>query len=622
MSMIDSLSEVEGSIIDVKTELEELDSELQNLHWEVFDKVQDNFNNLHSEIDNLVGLFDDIDVVDDNGMFSKEALSNLGLLTQKFELAEYQVTSYGEQIAKLNQDYLDGKYSLLEYQEKLAELSEEQWNAVNASEEVRDAIISLHELRVDEIVDSIEEEKEAYREVIEAQLELIDATEDLINKREELEGKSKTVTDLERQIAAMMNDDSQATVAKRLKVEEELTEAKKDLESTERKFSVESQKEALQKQLEDFESEKDNEIDILKASLEDQEKLIADSFEIVKQNAFTVGQHISTIAKKHGVQVSNALTSSWKQGQNAIASYGSVLSEQSSAFIGNIMGVENEVWNLQAQANNTANTLTWMLSTQSDNLVNELNTAAYAEYNLMNATNALQNSLVNTLERGYDVSSITSALNTIEASAKSTGDALRNLGNIQVDAQTEPESVENKVASNVGVGRYCIVDNASGRQISHGFTTEEDAREHLAKYAYIYSNKYKKGVSVSAYASGTRNTKGNIIITDEEGYELKLPKLNSGNYTIANEGSQILTKTQTDNIFDWSKFNPVDIMPKFKPIDLPKMSGRNNNPIQIHNSITFTGAVNDANNFEKQIAKIADTQITKSWKEFCDSIKY
>lgn len=126
---------------------------------------------------------------------------------------------------------------------------------------------------------------------------------------------------------------------------------------------------------------------------------------------------------------------------------------------------------------------------------------------------------------------------------------------------------------------------------------------------------------IEKYASGTRNSKGSVIITDENGYELKLPKLSSGNYTIANEGSQILTKAQTDNIFDWAKFNPIDFMPSFKPIDLPKSSNIHK-PIQIHNTITFTGAVNDANNFAKQIAQIADKQVTKSWKEFSDSVKY
>lgn len=66
--------------------------------------------------------------------------------------------------------------------------------------------------------------------------------------------------------------------------------------------------------------------------------------ESVKQNTQIIASQITEIANQHGIKVSTALTNSWASGENAIASYGEVLSQQTSAFIGNIMAVETQIY--------------------------------------------------------------------------------------------------------------------------------------------------------------------------------------------------------------------------------------------------------------------------------------
>ena len=100
-------------------------------------------------------MFEDIDVTDGKGNWSNEGITRLGLLTQQYELARYQVQQYNTEIDELNKQYLAGKYSLIEYQDRLADLSKSQWNAVNASESIKDAIVSLNETRINESIDGI-----------------------------------------------------------------------------------------------------------------------------------------------------------------------------------------------------------------------------------------------------------------------------------------------------------------------------------------------------------------------------------------------------------------------------------------------------------------------------------
>lgn len=414
----------------------------------------------------------------------------------------------------------------------------------------------------------------------------------------------------------MANDTSAVTIAKRKKLEEELANAKKDLEEAQYDHSIETQEDALNKEYDRFEKEKNDEIETLKASLEEREMLIAQSFENVKANASLIGQEIATIATQHGITVSNALISSWQNGENAIASYGSVLSAGTSAFIGNIIGVENEVWNLQTQANNTANSLAWMFSTRADTLVGELTSSYYAESNLNAMTNALQDSLVNTLERGYNISGITSALNGIANAANGVADsanraaqALASMGTVQ---STTPSPGQ----------------HLSGKSQNEFYYVDKNGKKN-----YIGSTGYtpKTGQIISKYASGTRNAKGGLSITDEEGYELKLPKLANGNYTITGDGDQVLTKAQTDNIFDWSKFNPNDLI----KVDVPNISNMipvlpdivprnvgNNVTLHYDSLVTVNGDVNDTNHFLKQMESVAGNVVNKSFTQLNKQLKF
>lgn len=145
---------------------------------------------------------------------------------------------------------------------------------------------------------------------------------------------------------------------------------------------------------------------------------------------------------EHGIAVSNALISSWKAGESAIAGYGEALSQNASAFIGNIMGVENEMMNLQTQANNAANTLAWMLSTKADTLVNELAASHLAESNLEAMTRALHESLVSTLERGYDVGSLVSSINDVSDAFKRMGVAAKDAGHAMAPGSGAPAKGE------------------------------------------------------------------------------------------------------------------------------------------------------------------------------------
>lgn len=582
--MVNSLKDVEGSILDAKTALEEFDNALLELHTEVFNRIQEEFSNLNSELGNLVGLFEEDRVSDGYGNWTTEALTQLGLLAQQYELAKYQVEQYNNEIDLLNKQYLDGRWSATEYADRLAELSSAQWDAVNSSEQIKDAIIDLNETRIEESIETIEEEIEKYRELIDAQIEALRAAKDLHDYKESIADKNKSISDLERQIAAMENDTSASTIAKKKLLEEQLAEAKKDLERTEYDHSIEMQEEALNKEFERYEKERQDEIEALRKSLEEKELLIYQSFQNVKENAAIIGQEIENMANYHGINISNAITNSWKDGETAIASYGTLLSSATSSFIGQLMGVENEVYTLQYQANVTADSLAWMFATRADNLVGQLTSSYYSEANLNAMTNALRDSLINTLERGYNIGSITSAFDQIASSANAAAAAAANaaaaIHSLNSQSVNVPETTTNRVTGVAGGG---------------------------PKKVMMY------------YAKGTRNAKGGLSVTDEEGYELKLSKLSSGKYTLLGEGDQVFTKEQTDQLYALSK-SKIATPTSTKPVYNHQVAPSVTSSVQVGNLINVEGNVDSSN--IKQMETIANKAVDRLINKMSDGIKY
>ena len=297
-----------------------------------------------------------------------------------------------------------------------------------------------------------------------------------------------------------------------------MNEAKKDLSEYEIDHSRDSQKDALNKEKEDYEKSQQQRIDSLNAYLENREQVISDSFESVKANTSTVADELTQIAQEHGVKISDTITSAWNQGSNAIASYGQTLSAQSSVFLGNLLTVQNGIYALSAEANNTANSLGYMFSTSANTLLSELQSSYDSVGNVNTASQALKDSLVNTLERGYNINSITKGLNSIADSASSAASSVRDLNNALSGGSGSSSSGSSKKSSSTTTtakdpfessssDRYNMVDTRYGRILEKGLTAETVER---LKKGY-YKTEWQKN-----YITFMKAAKGGIVTKERQ----------------------------------------------------------------------------------------------------------
>lgn len=601
LEMVDALDQVDGSILDCKKDIEEFNNSIQQLHWDIVERIQKNFDDLSDEINNLIGLIDDVDVSDAEGIWSNEGLTQLGLYAQEYEKAIYAVQMYEDEIYELNNAYLRGEYSTTEYADKLSELKDAQWDEIKTSESAKDAIMELNEARIEIMVDAIEKEIDAMKELIDSKKEALDAEEELYEYRQSITEKTKSVTDLERQIAAMENDNTASTVAKRKKLEDELSQAKQDLEDYEYKHSIDVQKDALDQQFEDFETEKNAEIEKLRATLDDMESVISVSFETVKNNAQTIGNEIAFIAQTHGAIVSESLITAWSSGDNAIASYGSTLEAGASSFLVNMGNMVQGVYGLQNQADITALSLANMYNTSSANLQNELINSYYSVANLNSVTQALNDSLINTLGRGYDVSSLVNNINSIGNAAASAAGKIRDMM-----AALNGAGKNDKTYTDVYQGNNSDNSNNLVRLPNGTITTRKKAEQdgYVSKYA-----------------------KGGLVTKDDNNPLNNIAKSVGEDVLIAaKDGEMVLRPVEADALLKLApnielfnnlvpKLDHSDLMPYVPSIEKSTPS------VQIHydNLVQVQGDVNNSN--IRQMEQIVDNAITKQFNQFNSNLR-
>lgn len=618
LEMVNTMSELDASILDAKTSVEEFSNAILEIKWDTFERIQDRFSNFQSDLENLAELFNDatdIRVSDGYGTWTNEAIATLGLYAQQYELARYQVEQYSKAIDDLKYDYNNGKYSATEYAEKLAELNSGQWEAIKSAESLEDAIISLNKTRVNEEIDVIEELIDKCREAVDARKEELEATRDLHEYEKSIAEKTKTVTNLERQIAAMANDTSLSAIAKRKKLEEELAKVKEDLTETEYDHSIDTQLDALDKYYENYEAERNKEIETLEESLNNREALISQSMETVKENSIIVSQEIEAIAEEHGIKISSVLTDSWKSGENAIASYGDLLSTESSAFIVQLTSVENKEWDLQEQANQAAESLSNMFATKADALVEELTDSYSSASNLNEVTSALQNNLIDTLERGYDISGITSAFDSIASAANSAASAANSAASAFKAASAAKDDFDSGDDEDT-TSKYKIIDGYTGKVLKSNLTYDKAQQLKNSKYGGSAGS-----VQIVKYANGgviSKETRDDLLAQLAQSIgEDQIVAVRQGEGIFTPEQTQALMKlvpTLTNNYNSGFTKNDYVNAQTDKPA--------RNVTLHYDSLVTIHGDVNDTNHFIKQMESVSEKVVKKTFSKLDRDFRY
>lgn len=526
--MVNSIYDVDDAILECKKDIEGFQNSINDLYWDNLDKLIDRIDNVDSELSHLYNLVSDEEkVVDDAGNWTKDGVTALGLLAQQLEVANFKVEQYGEAIAHLEKDYAAGLYSTDEYNEKLAELKENQWGAIEAQESAKKSIIDLNKTRIQAVKDGMQKEIDAYSELIDKKKEELNLQKESHDFSKQVAEQQKNIADIEKRLAVISGDNSASAIAQKKKLQAELAQAKEELEELYYDHSVEKQQDALDKQLEDYQNNKQDEMDALDESLKNEDQIIQESYATIAANTESLAQNLSDIADKYGITLSDSVTKPWLEGVDAIGTYQEQLDTSASAFTEQLRALKQELVDLQVEADKTADSI--IKATNS-----KKNSTESAKYTPPTPSTPQQSPshAPATPEPPSKGSSVT-----VKSSATNFS---RNGGNGTRMQSWVP-------GSTFTVYQVSGDDVLLGR--NGGYTG------------------WVKLSDIEGYAKGSKAIhKDQFAFLDELGEELQLIPDGSGRLSYVKKGTGIIPADLTERLMEWGKLDPSSVLEQSRPV--------------------------------------------------------
>lgn len=380
-----AILETQNAIIEAKTDIEGFQNSIDKLHWDELDKIANAIGNISDEAKSVIDLLDTDTVLDDNGNFTKDAITALAMYGEQLESAQYLINKYSKEIEYLNGEYTKGTITVEEYNEKMQDLNDKQWESVDAYNAAKKAIIELRKKGIEEEIDALEELYDARKKAWEQEKDQHD-WEKTVSENETNINKRKA------QIVELQNDNSLAGIKKRKELEDELKDLESDWEDTLYDHVYDERQDQLDKELDDKKK-------ALEKTLNDEEKLVADSIDLVNQNCSTVLDNLNRLSREYGIQISNSLTEPFAHGENALSHYSTMFSEANSAFTEQLNYTAMGIYQLQLDADNAAVSVINMFNSANGTLLEQLSLVRQSLQEITDkaneAANAVRNANVN-----------------------------------------------------------------------------------------------------------------------------------------------------------------------------------------------------------------------------------
>lgn len=165
----------------------------------------------------------------------------------------------------------------------------------------------------------------------------------------------------------MAGDTSQATAAKRKKIQADLMAAQAELENSYYDHSLSSREEALDKELESFRESKEKEIANWEEYLKNVDTVVADSLNYVKGQTESIYSTLTGLGQQYGLSLSENITTPWSEGSIAVDNYSTKFETACSSWTTQLDNIATHWRTVQAEAEAAAASQLRALNQQVNN---------------------------------------------------------------------------------------------------------------------------------------------------------------------------------------------------------------------------------------------------------------
>ena len=161
----DKLYSVDSSIVQLQTDMVNLQKSINQLKFDRFDDLLDKLNDIVQETDFLKDMLDSDNLFDKNGMITDDGITAMGLTAQNYDVYLAEAEKYKQMLSDVKDMYDAGTISLEEYEEYQRKYSQSQRNAIKSANDAKKAVI-------DYVRQGLDAQNEALSEAIDKQKEL------------------------------------------------------------------------------------------------------------------------------------------------------------------------------------------------------------------------------------------------------------------------------------------------------------------------------------------------------------------------------------------------------------------------------------------------------------------
>lgn len=355
----------------------------------------------------------------------------------------------------------------------------------------------IKQTKEDEIK-SLEDKKKSVDDLIESQKELLQAQKDEYDWNKEISDKQNTVAK-DALAASIANlDDSSAGKKSQKEATDALSESRSDMTDSLYEHSIDSRIDALDKLKDSSDEYYDSEIDKINEFLDNEVTLYKAACSMIDNDNGTLYGNLLNYCKTYTTTSEAEFNYMWTSAQSAMQDY---------------------------------------------------NIANLDTFNLLNNLQA----------RIYEVDT---AIDTIADSIQSYEDKISGvqtkLDSLSDSAQTVVSNISAALNKESELNKAKWYYDWQGKRYESSLSDKDSAiQDILRRIENQYGGRFPASAAtiygtIKHYAKGTRNSNGGLSVTQEDGFEAIFGKLQSGEYTMMPEGSQVFNNKMTDNLFNFS----------------------------------------------------------------------
>ena len=511
-----------GKLADQSQKKKDDLDDIKDKYQENIDAIQDNVDALDDEIDNLEK--------------EKDALND------KKDALEEQKS-----------DLEDAKSSIKD----MVDITEEY-----VKQTLQDEIDSY-----DKQIDKLEEKKQKFDDIIDKQKESLEQEKDAYEWRKTIQEKNNALSEAQAKANAYAFDNSSEGKANLKSAQADLKSAKDDRDDELYNHMIDTRSDNLDK----LKDKSDNRYDKQKDELEKQKGAAqkqADNEVYIRKRAYklidgysnSTYKKLSQYAKKHTDKTSAEFNHMWNKAKSANRKYnkqGLVTGALLNSFDRKIYSLENRI--------NGVNNKIKKVDTSIDGLKGKqtaLNKKMQVWKNKQDAITKQQDAYDKKIDSIKDKQE---QLNdTLSNTVSSTSSIADNAKTYYRYTKKAKDLYDKQKGYKVSFNGRTFTTTEMNEDRAATALTKRISRTFANEGIYVDRDYIKKKIKTLKYASGTKSSKGNLVIKDEEGYEFTLANTSQGTYANVPENSIIFDKKSTDNLWNFAKQPNSFFEDKFK----------------------------------------------------------